>query len=98
MASTGSASSAPTADPCVMGSKPPRFDGLGRWLLAQRWFAAKQQRIEGIAVEDELALEGGVLTLVAVTLADGAVQHYAIAFREGPDFFDALDDPRIYRR
>jgi maltose alpha-D-glucosyltransferase/alpha-amylase len=80
-----------------MGSKRRRFEGLGRWLLGQRWFAAKQQRIEGVAVEDEVVLDGGVLTLVSVTLAGGAVQHYAIALREGPDFSDALDDPGFCR-
>jgi maltose alpha-D-glucosyltransferase/alpha-amylase len=80
-----------------MASKPRPFDGLAAWLAAQRWFAGKRHRIEAVAVDDVIVLEGWLLAVATVRLDDGGVQRYAVPLREGPDLADALDDPGFCR-
>ena len=70
-----------------MASKPRPFDGL----------AAKRHRIEAVAVDDVIVLEGWLLAVATVRLDDGGVQRYAVPLREGPDLADALDDPGFCR-
>ena len=76
-----------------MASKPPPSDRLAVWLTGQRWFGAKSRRIERVDVDDSIALEGGALHVLRVTLDDGEVQRYAAPLSDGDFLRDALDDP-----
>jgi predicted trehalose synthase len=80
-----------------MASKLPPFDGLAAWLATQRWFAGKRQRIEAVAIDDVITLEGCVLAIATVQLDDGVVQRYTVPLHAGPDLADALDDPNVGR-
>jgi trehalose synthase-fused probable maltokinase len=83
-----------------MESRTPRSDVLAGWLATRRWYATKTRRIEALAVEDTVALGGGVLVIAGVTLDDGAVDRYAIPLlppRPDAPVVDALDDPGFCR-
>ncbi len=72
--------------------------GLAAWLPAQRWFAAKSRRIEGVRTLDEAAVPGttGVLTLLEVDLAGGPSELYLVPLvprPAGDPIQDAADDP-----
>ncbi|HUF93567.1 MAG TPA: sugar phosphotransferase [Candidatus Limnocylindria bacterium] len=70
---------------------------LAAWIAGQRWFASKTRRIEGVAVADRVAVEGGALLFVDVTLDDGARERYAVPLLDGPSLRDALDDGGVCR-
>ncbi|MEX2224624.1 MAG: hypothetical protein WEG40_22800 [Candidatus Rokuibacteriota bacterium] len=90
-------------------SGPGRSD-LARFLIRQRWFAAKTRGIEALDVLDWAVLDPGVpLVLlllgidgdryyVPVTVSDDAAPEAALARVGGEAVVDAHDDPRFGRR
>jgi maltose alpha-D-glucosyltransferase/alpha-amylase len=73
---------------------------LSAWLPAQRWFAAKSRRIEGVTTVDEAPVPGttAVLTLVRVALSGGGHETYLVplaAATRSDEIADAADDPRF---
>ena len=80
-----------------MASKPPRSERLAAWLATQRWFGGKSRAIRAVDVDDSIALDGGVLHVLRVTLDDGEVQRYAAPLAAGDTLADGLDDPRLVR-
>jgi len=106
------ASRPPRSEPAAIVARlagPGRSD-LARYLVRQRWFAAKTRGIDALAVRDWATLDEDaplVLLLldvdgdryhVAVTVAADAAPPAVMARLDGAAIVDAHDDPRFGRR
>jgi len=102
----------PRSDPAAIVARlaGPGRSELARYLVRQRWFAAKTRGIDALAVRDWATLDEDaplVLLLldvdgdryhVPVTLARSAAPAAAMATLDGTAIVDAHDDPRFGRR
>ena len=70
---------------------------LREWIARQRWFASKQRRIVGVALEDGVPLGPGRLWIARVELDDSSAHRYALPLLDHPVPADALDDPAYGR-